>query len=71
MNDNKAVIGVNIAHLWDQIDLQREWMRQLVAWYDEALFRPTIDRSFKFTEAAMAHHYLQDRKNRGKVLLIP
>jgi NADPH:quinone reductase-like Zn-dependent oxidoreductase len=46
-------------------------MRQLVAWYDEALFRPTIDRSFKFTEAAMAHHYLQDRKNRGKVLLIP
>ena len=71
MNDNKAVIGVNMAHLWSQIDLQRNWMRQLVAWYDEALFRPTIDRSFKFTEAAAAHHYIQDHKNRGKVLLIP
>lgn len=71
MDDNKAIIGVNMAHLWSHIHLQREWMRQLVAWYDEALFRPTIDRTFDFVQAAAAHHYIQDRKNRGKVLLIP
>lgn len=46
-------------------------MTQILSWYDEALFRPHIDRTFKFRQAAEAHHYLQDRKNIGKVLLVP
>jgi NADPH:quinone reductase-like Zn-dependent oxidoreductase len=71
MNDNKAVIGVNLGHLWEHADLLQTWMRQILAWYDEALFRPQIDRTFKLDEAAEAHHYLQDRQNIGKVLLIP
>jgi NADPH:quinone reductase-like Zn-dependent oxidoreductase len=37
---------------------------------DEAI-RPHIDRVFPLTEAAVAHHYLQDRRNTGKVLLDP
>lgn len=71
MRDNKAVIGVNLGHLWEQTELMRRWMRQIVTWYDEVLFRPHIDRVFKFDEAIEAHHYLQDRKNVGKVLLVP
>ncbi|MCA9942879.1 MAG: zinc-binding dehydrogenase [Ardenticatenaceae bacterium] len=71
MNDNKAVIGVNLAQMWEQMDMMRPWMKQIVAWYDEALFRPKIDRTFLFAEAAAAHHYLQDRQNVGKVLLLP
>jgi NADPH:quinone reductase-like Zn-dependent oxidoreductase len=71
MRENKAVIGINLAHLWDYVDWQRDWMRQLITWYDEALFRPHIDRTFKFEKAAEAHHYIQDRKNIGKILLIP
>lgn len=71
VNDNKGVYGINLNHLWEQMDLLRPWMRQIVTWYDEALFRPKIDQTFPFTGAAEAHHYLQDRKNIGKVLLIP
>lgn len=71
MNDNKAVMGVNLGHLWERADLLQTWLRQIVAWYDEALFRPHVDRTFKFENAAEAHHYIQDRKNIGKVLLIP
>ena len=71
MDDNKAVIGVNLMHLWQHTDMQREWMRQIVSWYDEALFRPTIDRTFRFDQAAEAHTYIQERKNKGKVLLVP
>ena len=66
-----AVIGINLGHLWDQAEMQRAWMRQIIAWYDDALFRPHIDRTFKFSEAAEAHDYIQDRKNTGKVLLAP
>lgn len=71
MSDNKAVIGVNLGHLWQHADLVRSWMKQIVAWYDEALFRPQIAKTFRFTEAAAAHHYLQERRNIGKVLLLP
>lgn len=71
MQDNRAVIGVNLNHLWEHAQLQRPWMAQIINWYDEALFRPHIDKVFPFTEAAVAHHYVQDRKNRGKVLLKP
>ena len=71
MNDNKGVMGVNIGHLWDSVDLLRPWMQQLVAWYDEALFRPHIDRTYALEKAAVAHHHIQDRKNIGKLLLIP
>jgi NADPH:quinone reductase-like Zn-dependent oxidoreductase len=71
MGDNKAVIGVNVGHMWDRVDLLREWMAQIVAWYDEALFRPHIDRVFKLEEAGEAHRFIQERKNKGKVLLVP
>ncbi len=71
MNENKGVIGFNLGRLWEQVDLQRPWVEQIVRWYDEALFRPHVDRVFKFRDAADAHNYIQDRKNVGKVLLAP
>lgn len=71
MKDNKAIIGVNLQHLWAAAQMQRPWLEQIVAWYDEALFRPHVDRVFALAEAAAAHHYLQDRRNKGKVLLAP
>ena len=71
MNANKGVSGVNINHLWEQGDLITEWMAEIVNWYDEVLFRPTIDRAYPFNKVADAHQYIQDRKNIGKVLLTP
>ncbi|MDT8306992.1 MAG: zinc-binding dehydrogenase, partial [Anaerolineae bacterium] len=69
--DNKGVLGVDLAQLWDEGDLLRGSMAQIIQWYDEALFRPHIDRTFSFAQAAGAHRYLQERKNLGKVLLVP
>ena len=71
INANKGVLGLNLNHLWDQVEMQREWLAQIFEWYDEALFRPHVDRTFSFAQAAAAHHYIQDRKNIGKVLLVP
>jgi NADPH:quinone reductase-like Zn-dependent oxidoreductase len=71
MKDNKGVLGVNLAYLWPYTELQREWMEQIITWYDEALFRPRIDRVFSFNQVPQAHHYVQQRKNAGKVLLAP
>ena len=51
INENKGVMGFNLVHLWDEVDLLRAAMAQIIDWYDAALFRPHIDRSFRFHEA--------------------
>ena len=70
MQDNKAIIGFDIRQLWDETELLDAAMAQIIAWYDEALFRPRIDTRFPFLRAADAHLRLQQRKNVGKVLLL-
>ncbi len=69
MRDNKSVAGLNMMRMWDEVETLREWMAQIVTWYDEALFRPEIDKTFPFNKAADAHEHLHNRENVGKVLL--
>ncbi len=69
MNDNKAVIGVNLGHLWDHIDLLRREMLALLADYDAGRIAPVVGKTFPLVEAAAAHRYLQERQNVGKVVL--
>jgi NADPH:quinone reductase-like Zn-dependent oxidoreductase len=69
INDNKALIGVNLGHLWDETELLLGWMHRLLAWYGEGTIRPTVGARFALADAPAAHHYIQDRKNVGKVVL--
>jgi len=39
--------------------------------WNKGAIRPRVDKVFSFEEAPLAHHYLQDRRNLGKVLLKP
>lgn len=71
MNENKGVFGVNLGHLWGELDRVRSWLDALLELYREGVVAPIVDRSFAFEEAAAAHHYIQDRKNLGKVVLVP
>lgn len=71
MNANRLVAGVNMGHLWGEVDMLQAQMRQLLTLYGEGLVRPRVDRVFPFAEAADAHRYIQDRKNVGKVVLVP
>jgi NADPH:quinone reductase-like Zn-dependent oxidoreductase len=71
MNANKGIIGVNVGHLWHEMELLRGWMERILAWYAEGKIPPHVDRVFPFAEAGAAHAYIQDRKNVGKVLLRP
>lgn len=71
MDDNKAVAGVNMGHLFGELDMLSEEFGDLVKLYEEGKIRPHVDKSFSFDEAPKAHHYLHDRKAKGKVLLVP
>ena len=69
MNDNKAVIGVNLGHLWDRMDMLRREMLALLADYEAGRIRPVVGKTFPLVEAAAAHRYIQERRNVGKVVL--
>jgi NADPH:quinone reductase-like Zn-dependent oxidoreductase len=69
MNDNKAVMGVNLGHLWDHIDMLRREMLALLADWDAGHIQPVVGKTFPLTEAAAAHRYIQERQNVGKVIL--
>ncbi len=71
MNENKTVSGTNMGHLFDRLDLLRPQFASLVEMYEKGEIKPHVDRSFPFAEAPAAHHYLHDRKAKGKVLLVP
>jgi NADPH:quinone reductase-like Zn-dependent oxidoreductase len=71
IDQNKGVFGVNVGHLWEEVPRIRGWMDELIKLYAQGVVAPKVDRVFPFSEAAAAHHYIQDRKNVGKVLLAP
>jgi synaptic vesicle membrane protein VAT-1 len=71
MNANKGVFGVNLGHMWGEVDRIRGWAEQLFALWAQGVVKPKIAKTFRFDEAAKAHHFIQDRGNIGKVLLLP
>lgn len=71
INENKAVIGINLGHLWREMDKLRSDFETIRDLCIKGTFDPVVDRAFSFEQAADAHRYMQDRKNVGKVLLKP
>jgi NADPH:quinone reductase-like Zn-dependent oxidoreductase len=69
MNANKAVMGVNLGHLWDHIELLRREMLALLADAEAGRIAPVVGKTFPLADAAGAHRYIQERRNVGKVLL--
>jgi len=41
----------------------------LLKWIGEGKINPHVDKVFSKEQASEAHHYIQDRKNIGKVLI--
>lgn len=71
MDENRGVFGVNMGHMWHIGETVVGMLHEINAKVEDGTFAPTVDKSFKFEEAAAAHQYIQDRKNFGKVLLVP
>jgi NADPH:quinone reductase-like Zn-dependent oxidoreductase len=71
MDDNKTITGTNMGHLFQRLDLLRPELEELIRLYEQGHIKPHVDRTFRFAEAAAAHHHIHDRKAIGKVLLAP
>ncbi|MFN8051790.1 MAG: medium chain dehydrogenase/reductase family protein [Acidimicrobiales bacterium] len=71
MNANKGVFGINLGHLWEEKEMMREVLTELLQWWADGIIEPVVDSTFPFSRAGDAHDQLQQARNIGKVLLIP
>ena len=57
--------------MWNEVDRIRGWAGQILDLASSGVLKPRIAQTFPFEQAADAHNYVQDRRNTGKVLLVP
>ncbi|MFO7769709.1 MAG: zinc-binding dehydrogenase [bacterium] len=69
MTKNRGVFGVHLGHLWKKAEMLRSEFERILEGVEEGYLDPAVDATFPLENAASAHHYIQDRKNRGKVVL--
>lgn len=71
LNKNRGVFGLNLGHMWHEPEKVAVWMRDILRGVEEGWIRPYVDRTFSFEEVGAAHQYLEQRRNIGKVVLVP
>jgi NADPH:quinone reductase-like Zn-dependent oxidoreductase len=71
LNNNRGVFGTNMGHLFEEFPRLKPDMVEIVRLLSEGALAPVVDKIFPFEQAAAAHHYIQERRNFGKVLLAP
>jgi NADPH:quinone reductase-like Zn-dependent oxidoreductase len=71
MNENKGVFGLNMLSWWDtEGDIDRI-TGPLVEEIEQGDLQPIVAEAFPFDRAGDAHRFIAERKNIGKVVLVP
>jgi NADPH:quinone reductase-like Zn-dependent oxidoreductase len=71
MSASKAVIGLNMLTLWQDRGSLQPWIAPLQAMLEDGAITPVVAGAFSFEEAGAAHTMISERRNVGKVVLIP
>jgi synaptic vesicle membrane protein VAT-1 len=71
MNDNRAVMGLNLGHLIDDHELIATGLDTIAGLLSSGAIDPVVDQVFPFSRAADAHRRIESRANVGKVILVP
>jgi NADPH:quinone reductase-like Zn-dependent oxidoreductase len=71
MSESKAVIGLNMLTLWKDRGTLEPWIGPLVELLADGTVEPVIAGDFGFEEAGAAQTILTERRNVGKVVLVP
>ena len=71
LNENKGVFGLNMLWWWEREGSLSRVMAPLAAGFESGAYQPVVAASFPFDKAADAHRFIHERKNVGKVVLVP
>lgn len=71
MNENKGVFGLNMLSWWDREGNLDRVLEPLLPQLQEGRIKPVVAEAFPFDRAAEAHRFIAERRNIGKVVLVP
>ena len=71
MNENKGVFGLNMLKWWDSEKSLDRALGPLREGLDKGGLVPVVAEAFPFDRAAEAHRFIAERRNVGKVVLVP
>jgi NADPH:quinone reductase-like Zn-dependent oxidoreductase len=71
MNENKGVFGLNMLHWWDQEGSFQRVIEPLLDGLSKGELEPVVAEAFPFERAPDAHRFIEERRNVGKVILVP
>ena len=71
MSESKAVIGLNVLRLWDDRGTLEPWIAPLQELLADGTIQPVVSDEVPFDRAGDAHRILAERRNVGKVVLVP
>jgi NADPH:quinone reductase-like Zn-dependent oxidoreductase len=71
MSSSKAVIGLNLLRLWDEFGTLDPWLGPLTELLEDGTIKPVVAEEVPFDRAGDAHRVLAERRNVGKVVLVP
>jgi NADPH:quinone reductase-like Zn-dependent oxidoreductase len=71
MTESKAVIGLNMLTLWKDRRTLEPWIAPLRALLEDGTVKPVVAGTFSFEDAGAAHTMITERRNIGKVVLVP
>ena len=71
MNENKGVFGLNMLHWWDREGNLDRALEPLLEGVEKGDLKPVVAEAFPFDRAADAHRLIEERRNVGKVVLVP
>jgi NADPH:quinone reductase-like Zn-dependent oxidoreductase len=71
MSASKSVIGLNVLTLWDHAGTLKPWIDPLIALMEDGTIQPVVAEAVPFDRAPEAHRILAERRNVGKVVLVP
>jgi NADPH:quinone reductase-like Zn-dependent oxidoreductase len=71
MADSKSVIGLNVLSIWDEFQSASRWTGHLQELLSDGTIKPVVAESFSLDRAGDAHRFITERRNIGKVVLVP
>jgi NADPH:quinone reductase-like Zn-dependent oxidoreductase len=71
MNENKGVFGLNVLKWWEAEGDLRRIVDPLAADLEAGGLEPVVAEAFPLDRAADAHRFIHERRNIGKVVLVP
>jgi NADPH:quinone reductase-like Zn-dependent oxidoreductase len=71
MSESKTVIGLNMRTIWEELGTLAPYVEPLKDLLAQGVIKPVVAEAFPLERAADAHRMISERRNVGKVVLVP